>query len=125
MTMSIRKNYSVLDTTAQTFLNTLTFVNDADAIRWFTTMVNGNKAESNIAAYPHQFILFRTSDFDDKRGMYTGQIDNKELLNPKEIIAGHSLVQEENKAFTIQELREMLKEGTVTAVDSKPLKGVN
>ena len=38
-----KQMYALLDHTAQVFLNPISFVNDADAIRWFGTVVNNTE----------------------------------------------------------------------------------
>lgn len=110
----IKKFYSIFDTTAGHFLNPLEAKNHADAIRLFTTFVNGDKDQSNIARYPTQFVLFHMFDFDDKTGI-TGTYSNEKSTMekqepPKELIIGAACVEEQNKKFTINELRQLLNE---------------
>ena len=78
----IKKFYSIYDLTAKMHLNPLEAKNHSDAIRLFTTFVNGDKEQSNVARYPHQFILYHTFDLDDMSGMtgtYNEQTDRKNL----------------------------------------------
>lgn len=109
----IKKHYAMFDTTAQNFLNTFESTNHADAIRLFTTFVNGDKEKSNIARYPTQFMLFYMFDIDDKTGMVgTYNIESDEMEKqkpPKELIIGASCIEEQNKLYTIHELTTMLK----------------
>jgi len=120
----IKKFYSIFDTTAQLFLNPLEAKNDGDAIRLFTTFVNGNKQESNIARYPQHFILFHVYDMDDKTGKTgTYNIQSQKLeeqSSPKELIIGLSCVEEET--YTIKDavslLREELKNKNVVDIKS-------
>jgi hypothetical protein len=109
----IKKHYAVFDTTAQMFLNTLVFINHADAIRWFTSVVNDENQETNIAKYPQQFMLFYMYDMDDKTGM-TGSYDEikGELMpqkTPQELILGVSCKEESERKWTTKELITMLK----------------
>jgi hypothetical protein len=109
----IKKHYSVFDTTSQQFLNPLVFVNHGDAIRWFTTVVNDEKKESNIAKYPTQFMLFFMYDMDDKTGM-TGTWNAEQSKmdpqkTPQELIIGAACVEEQEKTFTVKQLVTMLK----------------
>ena len=101
----VKKNYAVFDVATGIFLNTLTFLNHADAIRWFTTMVNGDKEQSNIARYPTQFMLFYMYDMDDKTGMVGSYNEIKDVMEkqkpPKELIIGAACVEEEKKSNRI------------------------
>ena len=118
----IKKTYALLDHTAGTFLNSLTFINDGDAIRWFGTIVNGEE-KTNISMHPEQFTLFRLADFDDVTGTYQGR--DKELtetrdrangtetvltMSPKQIITGVEVQIEQTKKFTVKDLVSMLKQ---------------
>jgi hypothetical protein len=109
----IKKHYAVFDTTAQHFLNTLVFVNHADAIRWFTSVVNDEKQETNIAKYPTQFMLFYMYDMDDKTGMigsFNIEKNSMEKQNPPmELISGGSCQEEHKRQFTVDDLVTMLK----------------
>ena len=109
----INRNYAIHDLKAGHFLNPLVFGNDAEAIRWFTTMVNSDKKENNIARHPSDYMLFYMFDSDNKTG-HTGTwspTENKMLSqdSPKELIMGSSCIEPENKTFTINELVGMLK----------------
>ena len=109
----INKHYAVHDLKAGHFLNAITFTTDAEAIRWFTTMVNGDKTENNIARHPNDYMLFYMYDIDNQTG-HTGTWDNINNKmgtqeSPKELIMGASCIEPENKAFTINELVGMLK----------------
>ena len=74
--------YALLDHTAQVFLNTLTFVNDNDAIRWFASQVNSDDDKSLLSKYPNQFTLYRLMDYDDKTGTFHPR-DKKYLFTNK------------------------------------------
>ena len=111
-----KQMYSLLDHTAQVFLNPLSFTNDAEAIRWFSTVVNNKDEKTNISQYPHHFTLYRLADYDDKTGTYHARDEEKakttnEALTqaPKQIITGVQVQDEETKKFTVQELITMLK----------------
>ena len=109
----IIKHFAIHDLKAGHFLNSLTFTNEAEAIRWFTTMVNGDQAENNIARHPNDYMLFYMFDMDNKTGMVgkwnpgTNHMDGQEA--PKELIMGGSCIEEQNKKFTINELMGLLK----------------
>lgn len=109
MTMIV-KQFSILDTAAQAFLNHIAFKSEAEAIRWFTTMVNGDETESNIARYPHQFILYRLHDWDSQTGMFLSTMDGKDIRTPKELVIGTSVKEPQNLKYTIQDLAVMLNE---------------
>lgn len=108
----IKKHYAIFDTTAGHYMNPLVFGNHGEAIRWFTTQVNGDKNENLIAKYPHQFVLFFMYDMDDKTGITgTWNTEKQELLKqelPKELIIGAACIEEENKTFTVKELITMI-----------------
>ena len=104
----IKKQYALLDHTAQIFLNPLTFTNDGDAIRWFTTIVNEDDDKSNISKYPHQFTLFRLADYDDQTGQFQPR-DGTTTNAPKELITGIQVQNENEKSFTVKQLITMLK----------------
>lgn len=101
-----KQQYSVLDHTAQVFLNSITFQNDGDAIRWFTTLVNDEKQDSNISKYPEQFTLYRLANFDDKTGLY----EYDELFKPKQLITGIQVQDTDNQKFSLKDMMNMLKE---------------
>ena len=117
--MQIKKMYSILDTTTQIFLNPISFLNDGDAIRWFTTVVNNDNKQDNEAMYPHQFILFRLQDFNATNGKYLETMDDKEMLSPKELITGTAVQQEQEKKYSVKELMAYLdnRYGKVTDLD--------
>ena len=109
----IKRFYSLYDVTAKHYLNPIVASNDGDAIRLFTTFVNGNKEESNIAKYPHQFILFHMYDLDDANGKLgtlnttTNELDP--LSHPRELMIGTQVQEDQQKTFTVKELITMLK----------------
>jgi hypothetical protein len=96
-----KQMYSLLDHTAQVFLNPLSFQNDGDAVRWFTTTVN-SKEETNISKYPEQFTLYRLADFDGQTGMV-------EPTTPKQLITGIQVQEEQLKSFSVKDLIAMLQ----------------
>ena len=109
----IKKFYSIFDSTAKHFLNPLEAKNHGDAIRLFTTFVNGDKENSNIARYPTQFTLFHMYDMDDVTG-YTGTYNDTEgkmekQKAPLELIIGAVCVEENQKQFTLKDLKEQIK----------------
>ena len=98
-----KQMYSLLDHTAQVFLNPLSFINDGDAIRWFGTVVNNKEEVTNISNHPEQFTLFRLADYDDKLGTYDTQ------SAPVQFITGIQVQEEETKKYTVKDLISMLK----------------
>jgi hypothetical protein len=107
-----KQMYALLDHTAQVFLNPLTFTNEGDAIRWFTTIVNDDKQESNINKYPESFTLYRLQDYDDKTGENTPR-ENEEVQigsKPKQIITGIQVQNTETQKFSLKDMMNMLKE---------------
>jgi len=109
----IKKHYSIFDTTAQCFLNPFECKNHADAIRLFTTFVNGDSKESNIALYPTQFMLFYMYDLDDKTGItgtYSAETATMDKQKPpRELINGAACKNQESQSFTVKQLVTMLK----------------
>jgi hypothetical protein len=98
-----KQMYALLDHTAQVFLNPISFINDADAIRWFGTVVNNTEEKTNISNHPEQFTLFRLADYDDKLGTY------EEQYQPKQLITGVQVQEEQLKSFNVKDLIAMLK----------------
>jgi hypothetical protein len=107
----IKQQYAVLDITANVFLNALTFTNNADAIRWFTTVVNSKDEKSNISKYPGQFTLFRLADYDDQTGEFKPRENDPDntAMKPKELINGAQCVEEQEIQYTVKQLIQMLK----------------
>lgn len=120
----IKKTYALLDTTAQTFLNTLTFINDGEAIRWFQSQIDGDKENNLIAKYPQQFILYRLNDYDDQIGMYLQTMDDKEMKVPKELVFGSQLKETVENTLTLQDVVNMFeahleKQGKVVSISKR------
>ena len=107
--MMIKKTYVLMDSTAQAFLNPLQFTNDGEAIRWFQTQVDGDKANNLVAKYPGQFILYRINDFDDQIGKYLDTIDEKPLTAPKEIVFGTQLQATVEAEITLEQVVAMFE----------------
>jgi hypothetical protein len=111
--MSIKKHFAMHDLKAGHFLNPITFTNEAEAIRWFTTQVNADKENNLVARFPNDYMLFYMYDMDDKTGMTgqwnpaTNKMDPQQA--PKELIMGGSCIEEQNKLWTINELVGMLE----------------
>jgi hypothetical protein len=109
----INKMFAIHDLKAGHFLNPLTFTNEAEAIRWFTHQVNGDKKENMVAANPADYMLFYMYDVDNKTGMVGSWNPAKNTMEkqaaPKELIMGSSCIAEENKQWTINELVGLLK----------------
>lgn len=108
--------YSVLDHTAAIFLNPISFLNDGDAIRWFTSVVNAEDDKSNISKYPEQFTLYRLADYDDKTGTYHPRDEEKNTVahqpisdKPHQIITGIQVQEEQLYKFTVKDLMAKLK----------------
>ena len=101
--MMKKQMYALLDHTAQVFLNPISFINDGDAIRWFGTVVNNKEEKTNISNHPEQFTLYRLADYDDQLGTYDHQ------AQPKQLITGIQVQEEELKSFTVKDLIAMLK----------------
>ena len=122
--MAIKKNYCLLDHTAQVFLNALSFENDAKAIQWFTTIVNEQDNKQAPSLYPESFTLYRLQDFDDKSGQYiprdleqnqkAGEISEVEN-QPKALITGVEVADKVNMKFTMKQLLTALKSDLLTA----------
>ena len=98
-----KKFYSLLDSKIGAFLNPFTATNDGEAIRLFTTWVNDTTNESNISKYPADYSLFFIGEFDDSTGNF--KQDAK-----REIVIGVSVLQEQQRTFTVKELIMMLED---------------
>ena len=126
----IKKYYSILDLTAKHFLNPLEAKNHGDAIRIFTTFVNGDKDQTNVARYPNQFILYHIFDMDDKlgtTGTYNEQTQKLEPQQPPtELIIGTACVEEPNQKFTISDLmykfKQELENSNIVDLETSSLK---
>ena len=107
----INKMYSLLDHQAQMFLKPLSFTNDGDAIRWFTTTVNAEAKDQLPSMYPEQFTLYRLADYDDQIGCFKDRENEKQATAglPKELITGIQVKDEANNKYTIKEIAELLK----------------
>ena len=109
----IKQNYALYDSTLQVFLNPLSFTNDGEAIRWFTTVVNNTQEETNLNKYPEQFSLWRVADYNDKTGMYQPRDTENSgdpSQTPTQIITGNQVKEDKDKLFTIEQLKDMFKE---------------
>lgn len=102
--MSTTKVYSVLDSGVSRFMTPFMAVNDAEAIRAFTTWVNDPQKQTNLSQFPEQFSLFCIGEFDDTNAIY-GQEDK----GHRQVILGVSVKDEAEKKFTLNELAVMLK----------------
>ena len=102
----------MLDHTAQNFLNPLTFINDADAIRWFTTVVNDEQQNTNVSKYPEQFTLYRMMDYDDKTGLFESRPQEKGELAmlPKQIITGIQVQNTETQKHSLKDILNIIKD---------------
>jgi hypothetical protein len=127
----IKKFYAIMDTTAKAFLNPLEAKNHGDAIRLFTTFVNGDKEQSNIARYPQQFTLFHMFDMDDKTGVVGTYDDAQDKMQPQqtphELMNGAMCVEEENLRYTTKQLIQLIKNAAETenVVDFQNVGGNN
>ena len=117
--MPIKKTYALLDHNAQYFMLPLSFVNDGEAIRWFTTVVNSEDKTQAPTLYPEQFSLYRLADYDDQSGMFVPRENENETIamKPKEIVTGVQVKNEESKTFTVEQL--------ITLLDDRISKSVN
>lgn len=111
----IKQTYALLDLAAQNFLNPLAFINDADAIRWFTTMVNDPQKRDMVAIYPEQYVLYRMMDFDDKIGKHIPRKNENEATAsmPKEIIIGINVKNQDDNKLTKDEVIKMIADSLI------------
>jgi len=104
----MKKNlYAMFDKEANIYTNPLVFLNHGDAIRWFTTVVNGEDNQLP-SRYPNHFVLNYLGTYDDN----THKFENEH----KELVHGNE-VKEQIKRYTIEELFEKKQE-----IESKSLK---
>jgi hypothetical protein len=132
--MAIKKQYCLLDHTAQVFLNPITFENDGKAIQWFTTIVNSEDSNQAPSLYPESFSLYRLDDYDDKTGMYLARDAEQQLaLNPeavlddkpKQIITGVEVADKVNMKFTMKQLLSALKSDLLNPVKEDNIVGIS
>ena len=103
-----KKQYALFDKQTNTYLNPIHFIEDSDAIRWLTTVVNDRREKTNINLYPHQFILNYLGTFDDQKGTF--QNESRELIQA-------SSVQDKVATYTLEDLFdkfEQYKKGGTT-----------
>ena len=108
----IKKQYALLDHVAGIFLNPLTFLNDAEAIRWFTTTVNDTKTDTMVNQHPEGYSLYRLADYDDQTGMYqprdlTSSVDPSQ--EPKLVITGINVLTEDTTT-TLDEIKKIIED---------------
>lgn len=112
--MSVKKQYALYDAIATVFLNPLVFTNDAEAIRWFTNMVNEKDQAkiSMVSQHPSDFTLYRLADYDDLIGQFQPRDINtsgEPSQEPKKIINGRDVINLEPK-LTLQEIKDLIKD---------------
>ena len=96
-----KKMYALFDKQVNTYMNPLYFVEDAEAIRWLTTVVNEKREKTNINLYPHQFILIALGEYDDTNGEF--------INNQRELIQASS-VKDKTATYTIDDLFKHLED---------------
>lgn len=89
-----KRMYCLFDSKANAHLNPVSFVNDGEAVRWFTTIINA-KEETNVSRYPKDFSLCYLGTFDDESGEFKNEYE--------ELIHGPTLKEPED-TYTIKEL---------------------
>lgn len=128
--MAISKNYCLYDHTTNVFLKAISFVNDAEAIRWFTTIVNAEDNTQAPSLYPEQFTLMRLMDFDDKTGKYLSREgeDGEQANLARPVITGVEVADKVNMKFTMKQLLTALKSDLLNhdaKVDNNVIKNAN
>lgn len=130
--MAIKKQYCLLDHTAQVFLNPVSFENDAKAIQWFTTIVNEENNQQAPSLYPESFTLYRLMDYDDKTGEHLPRDMEQQLqanknimigdldTTPKALITGVEVADKINMKFTMKELLRALKAELLNPIPDLP-----
>lgn len=63
-----KRLYSVKDNKVGVFCSPFNHVNDAEAIRDLTTVVNLEKGDSKLSTYPEDFDLYYIGEFDTDTG---------------------------------------------------------
>lgn len=112
--MAIKKQYALYDATATVFLNPLTFTNDAEAIRWFTTSCNEKNPDkqSMISMHPGDYTLYRLADYDDLIGQYQPRDINtsgEPSQEPKKIINGRDVLEIETR-LTLEDIKKLIQD---------------
>lgn len=93
-----KKIYSLLDKKVGHFLNPLVFKNDAEAMRWFQTVINSEE-DSNPSKYPEDFSLYYLGSMCDQSGQFHSEAS--------ELCAGLTVKDTEVK-YTIKDIIEMI-----------------
>lgn len=63
------KYYAIHDKKAEKYFIPVVFENDAVAVRWFTSVINGE--EIIIKDYPEDYTLEMIGKFDERTGIFT------------------------------------------------------
>ena len=58
--------YALYDAKQELYYTPVLMANDQTAIRWFTTVINGN--DEVISSFPEDFSLYKIAEFDKKNG---------------------------------------------------------
>lgn len=96
--------YAIFDKQIGRYMNPLVFINDGEAIRWFTTCVNPPHGEqSNVSLYPEHFVLYRLGTYSDVSGNFDSVV--------REIIVGNAVLDTSEPRFTVEELLDMMRSG--------------
>lgn len=112
--MAIKKQYALYDAPVSVFLNPVSFATDAEAIRWFTTMVNEQDPAkaTMVSQHPEGFTLYRLMDYDDKLGKYLPRnLENsgEPSEEPKAIIKGIDVKQVET-SLTLSDIKQLIQD---------------
>lgn len=93
--------YTFYDATVGTHSNPMIFLNDGQAIRVFSDIINAKEKESDLAKHPEQFALFTLGEWDNQTGIV------EQLKTPKLVIQGKQLLTDNN--YTISELDSLFE----------------
>lgn len=96
----LKRTYCLFDRKANIYMNPLTFLNDDEAMRWFTTIVNAEET-TNVSLYPQDFILVYLGTFDDESGKYANELE--------ELCTG-TTVKQVRQEFTVKDIFQQLQD---------------
>lgn len=76
--------YSMFDAKQEMFYTPILMANDATAIRWFTSVINGK--DEIFSNFPEDFSLYKIAEFDERHGNI--------IASKKELITGTQVKKE-------------------------------
>lgn len=98
--MAQKRLYALFDKAINAYLNPLVFTTDAEAIRWFSTVVNTDKQDNAVFHHYVDYALYSLAEMDDTSGDIQG--------TPVRIIDGAG-VKEPSRQYSLEDLWKEFK----------------